>query len=466
VTVRAGAVSEARIEVSAGGTIRGTVTRAGGPVPGAQVWASPIGAASFGSKNTTTGPQGSFEIKGVLAGHYRVTVMPPGRRVGNLQSEVTVVEGQVAEVHFSEARGIRLHGTVRAGGAPVSGGGIYAAQPAGGFDNAGGDIGAAGEYSFDVPRPGTYMLMVRLENRAGFKASVTVPEGVSDVRHDIDVPLGQLSGLVVDAGTGAGVTGAQVGAFAAGAVEISMSALFQSLQAMGETDGEGRFILTGLSPGVYSLRVFPQGYAHARIERVEVLDGRPSPEVRIPVSRGVSLRARVLDAAGAPVARANAFLRDAAGGIVPSMRQPSSGADGVLELTDVAPGVYKLTVIQSSYAPSEETVRVEPEGVPSPEPVFRLGEGGKLEVRVTARRGAAEGAIVEVLDGEGRNTLQDVALMMGGKGLVTGADGRLVLEHLPAGDYRVSASLGESRSRAVKVTVREGESAEARLELE
>jgi len=405
-------------------------------------------------------------MKAVAPGDYRVSVTPGNRSRSNLQSDVTVFEGQVSEVHFAEAKGIRLFGVVRIGGVPVSGGSIYAAQVASG-GNSGADIGAAGDYSFEVPRPGTYMLMVQLQNRVGFKVSVTVPEGAADVQQDVDVPTGQISGIVVDAVTGTGVSDAQVGAFAAGGVEGSMSALFQSLQAMAQSDGEGRFTLTGIAPGAYSIRVFSSGYAHGRVDGVEVAERRPARDVRIPLSRGVSLRVRVLDDAGAPVARAMAFLRDAAGTIIPGVRQPSSGADGVLELADIAPGAYKVMVIQSSYAPSEQAVRVEAEGTPSVEPVFRLAPGGKIEVSVVARRGGpVEGAVVEIVDREGRNTLQDVALMMGGRNLVTSAEGRLALEHLPAGDYRLTASKGEARSRTEKVVVREGESAEVRLELE
>ncbi|MBI4601044.1 MAG: carboxypeptidase regulatory-like domain-containing protein [Planctomycetes bacterium] len=465
---RVGETLRVRIELAAGGAIRGAVARAGRPAPGLRVLATLTGAIGGAAREAVTGADGSFELKGLAPGIYelRVLAASAGRHTERARRTVEVLEGQTSEVSWEEAVGIRVWGIVTAGGVPMGGGRIQVVQLGREWDLGSSAIGPTGAYSFEVPGPGKYQLLIEAGGRGGAKAEVDVPAGAAEHRHDIDLPSGEVTGIVVDAATGDPVSGVEVVAFDAGAGTGSFARLLEGMKGMGRTDAEGRFTLQSLPPGEYTLRVMARGYAGARVDGVRVGDRSAPPEARIELERGVTLRARVLDPEGRPVAQAMAFLRDAEGSLVLSSRPARSGPDGTLAVEGVRPGAYEVTVVHAAYAPARAAV----DAASGEEPAIQLASGGSIAVEVTDRRGRpVEGAFVELLDEKGENVLDaySFARIAGGPSpAATAADGKAVVGHAAPGKYRVAAATASARSREERVTVEEGKAVEVRLRVE
>jgi protocatechuate 3,4-dioxygenase beta subunit len=471
IAVRSRGKTQVRIELRAGGTVRGLVERGGKPMAGTQVYLQYRSGAGP-QKSAVTAADGTFEIKGLLPGEYTATASAMGRRGAGWQMTegVSVVEGQTVELRFSETgAAIRLSGRVLSGDVPVSGGSLFFAQLERGWGGMQVEIDAGGNYSVELPRTGTYMIMASIGDRrqGGLKLRVDIPEGSASFRYDILVPSGSITGTVVDAETGRGVGGIEIATFAAGAAATSFLALFNELQAMGRTDDSGNFHIPGIPAGNYDLQAMLDGYAQVPQPPVEVVEGRATEGVRIVIERGVSFRARVLDPAGKPLARAMGLLREAGGALVLMRGEPpASDGEGVLELRGLRPGTYRLSVSHPAFATARQTVNVAAGG--APEPVFRLQQGGKVQVVVAGRNGTSiEGARVHVVNDRGEDVTDDGFPFKGGAASVaTGPQGFVVVGPVAAGTYRVSAEKGEVRSRDEKVAVGEGETVEVRVALE
>ncbi len=473
IAVASGSTSRVRVELTAGGSIRGLVSRDGQAVAGVRVnaWKND-GVQEYVGKDAATKTDGTYEIKGLPAGEYAVGVVRD-RRGGGFQSQerATVFEGQATEVNFDEEAGIRLTGRVLTGGTPVSGGRVNAIREDQGFaGGSSGEIDGAGNYSIELPGPATYSLMVEWRGRgraeAGVKVRVTVPPGATELRHDIELPTGSISGVVVDAETGQPIPEAQVIAFTAGAVPRSLSLLFGAMQSMAGSDGRGSFAIHNLPPGVYSLRVFTvEGYAEGRLERIEVGDGTNSEGHRIALGRGIGFVAQVIDAKGQPLAGAMGLLRTAAGDLVINPRQTVSDAEGNLEFLNIAPGVYKVTAIHPQYAAATAMMKVEPE---AEGPTLTLRPGGRVLVAVVDRKGQpVEGADVQLLDENGENVAEERIHFNAGaiKPGLTAKTGSTAFSQIGPGTYRAVALQGKAQSREEKLTVVEGQATEVRLTL-
>jgi len=473
IAAASGSTARVRVELTGGGSIRGLVSRQGQAVSGVRVnaWKSD-GVQEYVGKDSTTKPDGTYEINGLPPGEYSVGVIRDGRGGGIQNSErATVFEGQATELNFDEDAGIRLTGRVLAAGNPVSGGRINAMREDRGFGGgSSGEIDGAGNYSIELPGPATYSLMVEWRGRgrreSGVKVRVTIPPGASEMSHDIELPTGTISGVVVDAETGQPVPNAQIVAFTAGAVPRSLSLLFNAMQSMAGSDGQGRFSINNLAAGEYSLRIFAmEGFAEGRLERIEVEDGAISEGHRVALGRGIGFSAQVVDGKGQPVAGAMGLLRSASGELVIIPRPTASDAEGKLEFSSITPGVYRVTAIHPQYAAASATVRVEPE---VEGPTLTLRPGGKVLAAVVDRGGQLiEAAEVQILDEKGENVAEERIHFNAGsfKPGMTAKNGSATFDQLPPGTYRAVATKGKARSRDEKVTVAEGQSTEVRLTL-
>jgi hypothetical protein len=234
---------------------------------------------------------------------------------------------------------------------------------------------------------------------------------------------------------------------------------------MTQSDDRGRFAISNIPAGSYSLRVFAEGYADARLDGLEIEEGGSSPGHRLALERGISLQVRVVDGRGQPVAQAMALLRDSKGELVQFGRPSLSSADGVLEVRGVLPGAYHLTVVHASYAPGRSSVRVTPD---AETPTITLRPGGKVQVQVTSQKSRpVEGAHVEILNERGENVIEETMTFAMGReqSSLTRTNGSLVLDQVTPGTYRAVARKGNSRSREERLSIAEGEAADVRLTL-
>ena len=94
-----------------------------------------------------------------------------------------------------------------------------------------------------------------------------------------------------------------------------MMSLFKSMQSMGQTDGRGQFAIRNVAEGTYTLRVFMQGYADGRVDRVRVSRGNTDAG-EVGLERGIAFRVHVTSPDRKPLAGAMVLLRDERGSLV------------------------------------------------------------------------------------------------------------------------------------------------------
>ena len=470
VQAKVGAKVSVRIELRAGGTVRGRAVRGGNAVTSGWVTARPRSAGAA-QRNTQTGPDGSFELKGLAAGDYLIVVQDKNGGGPQLRRAVTVLEGQTVDIDLEGGAGVRLSGRIISQDGVLGEGRVEAIRLDQGVETGSrSDISPAGEYSLELPGPGTYSLMVSFGRGGGggTKLDVVVPAGSPEVHQDIELPSGRVGGTVVDASTGQAIPNVEVGAFVAGGGRGgSILSLYKSLQVMGRSDDAGRFVLSSLPEGSYDIRAFANGYVQVRRASIQVRASGAAREARVEMQKALSFSARAEDSGGRPISGALALLRDAEGELVLSGNPARSSGDGTLDVQGVVPGTYRMTVSHQAHAPARAVITVLEDGSVSPQPVFRLEKGGKIRLRVASGREPVDGATAEVVDDAGEDLMNDAGFFFLQEGSVaSGPDGIIEVGPFPPGVYKVSVTKEGKRSRAEKVAVREGETAEEAFTLE
>lgn len=229
------------------------------------------------------------------------------------------------------------------------------------------------------------------------KAVAVTANGVNDLG---DLLLGDrvvLRGRVID-GRGRAIPGASVSAYVGGGLDLSQGiALAMAQTALDNplpsdealTDGEGRFQLAALTPGrPYELKAKRSGYAMNVQADLVVAPDRASALLTIVLGEGATVRGKVVDEAGRPVARATVVaIEDVGGG---GMRGGFSATikrdfattkdDGTYVLDTLSRGGrYRFGVSAKGYAPLFDTMAggltVETEAVRD----FTLVLGGHIE---------------------------------------------------------------------------------------
>ncbi len=328
------------------------------PRTGTAVWA--VGPPPGDPRTTETDHDGRYEFRGLNAGAWSVSLdTPDGGVTGGSRTdtrEVQVREGDSVEVNFAASETVRAFGTVRRGGKVQSG--IQLEWS--GASRSGSTVTVrtdeAGAYEVPSLVAGDYWVTFD-----GTRIRVAVPGG-REARIDIDIPLGGISGRVLDRETRAAVAEAAVMAYYA---DLGSGAPNdgQRYAAFVQADASGAFAIEGLPPGGYTLEASKEGYAPELLGPVTVpKEGRAEGvEVLLGAARGRRdeggegrggcrpLRRRG-DAAGKPLADAVLTLFDAAGQVVESAAGPDcllfpsmlrTGPQGWLERLGVAPGHYR-----------------------------------------------------------------------------------------------------------------------------
>ena len=244
----------------------------------------------------------------------------------------------------------------------------------------------------------------------------------------------RLTGFVVD-GVGSPVAGADVSAeLERGAPDHALAPAKGSPRSIdagvaspaaiehAASAPDGHFIVEGLVPGRYRLRVTGPGLLAAEVRFVPV----PSDEARIVVARQISITGTVTDG-GKPVANANVGIRgDAIGGGL-EVRTDGAGAFSVANLPE---GRYQVYAWQAALA--ARTVRVS-----------RLGAGPFAPVELRLEAGAI--VVGRVIDrGEGTGLVAAIELRPSGDDQApryarSGDDGVFRIEGVPNGRWIADA---------------------------
>jgi hypothetical protein len=256
-------------------------------------------------------------------------------------------------------------------------------------------------------------------------AAIRAPEG-PHLTPDTGV---RISGFVVD-GAGAPVVGAEVSAELERGVPDKALATTQADAGAGPpaihvgapTAIDGKFLVGGLEPGRYRIRVTGAGLLPAEVRFIPV----PSDEVRIVVARQVRIEGTVVDGT-TPVANAVVGLRGEAIGGTIELRTDTKGAFAFAGLPE---GRYQLFAWQGALA--ARAVRINRLGAGPFEPVELRLESGAIVVGKVLDRETGAGLVAAV-------ELRPLGDDQAPRYARSGDDGVFRLEGIPHGEWVADA---------------------------
>jgi len=325
------------------GVISGQVTAGGQPLGGVQIDATD-GAATVSTVSITEGAVGGFVIRGLaVPGRYTVTFTREGyttesRTVAidstdpvsvdvNLSSSLGSVSGAVSAVSGGPLGGVAV--TVTGGAEPVVTSTISQGIGAGTWSVD--DLPAPGSYTVTFARAG-YVSQTRLITLAGAGATTT---GVDAALVSASATV---SGLVTDASGNP---------LALAGVELTDGVTTRTVKTA--DDPAGRFSLTGVAPGSYTLTVSFTG-ATPVVQVVTVQAGE-TRDLPLQLGRQAALTGRVVTPDGAPFPGLEVRLYDPNAFPSTSTNVPkvTTGPDGTYTFTSIAaPADFVVAVFASS----------------------------------------------------------------------------------------------------------------------
>ncbi len=222
-----------------------------------------------------------------------------------------------------------------------------------------------GDYSlrFWAARDSVFLTTSAAGSDLPFAETVPLEPGVTEVEHDVQLPAGEIRGVVRDAETGAPIRGASVHFSNTVPREGKNPAV--RFKSGVDTDADGRFSLTNLSSDPIDVEVNDDGYSPAKFPNVV-----PTPdaaELDIRMEKGVRLVGTVTDPAGSPVAGATVGIDPDAEGYF-FTQTTSTTAAGEFEFRNLGPGPHLLGVLQCGFTLALRDSYIEPPGADSPEP--------------------------------------------------------------------------------------------------
>lgn len=240
-------------------------------------------------------------------------------------------------------------------------------------------------------------------------------------------------GVVADAATGRPVPRFRVFALEHRGLGDYVQPTFASFD-----DAAGRFELTGLDPGNYTLFVDAPGYAVRRLERRALGVGELELEVRL--ERGFPVRGWVRDADGEPIAGARVLSEhDVPSEILPidldalPIDVPSAvvtGNDGYFEIPALETGDHVLRATAPGFGPAWSERLELASGVVADELAFELRPGSRVSGSVVRADGSpwvGARVIAMSVDFEGRRTCQAFGMA------TVDESGRYAIDDLPSG---------------------------------
>ena len=233
------------------GDLKGVVrnSKNGLPIPKVNIFTTPA------SQSVTTDDIGQYEIKNITVGEYTATAEKAG--YDTVKISVVIQAGQITTADFfltevdtstPPTTGM-IEGTVRDAqtGAALSGA-VLSTDPTTDVVTSSSD----GSFSFENITPGEYSISVTKNGYQNASVSVTVTAGKTTRADIVLLPsFGSISGVVKDATTELPIQG----------VNIQTDPATSSVT----TDSDGRYTISGITPGSYKVKTSKSGYADAEI---------------------------------------------------------------------------------------------------------------------------------------------------------------------------------------------------------
>jgi len=470
---------EVVIHLPAGASIQGAALDVSGrPVRGRTVFCR-TGQGWSRSKMARTDREGRFMFKGLAAGTYTVRLVTegssfftsPGESPENI--EVTVSEGELKEVLLREAAlsGARLSGVVTDGGIRLDNGFMTLASEKDG-ETRSALINSDGSYSVAGVAPGSHRLTIRTtvdDQSESATMRVQIPDQ-QDVQLDLQLPGGEINGVVVDSSSGIPLPGARVVLQPETGRTPPGFARWTGTQTTG-CDEEGRFRLRKLGAGTYRIDVTPPrdllgplgtGYCSAEIGGLVVAEERTINDVEIRLAVGGGLQVVVVDenqqaitgalitareesTLGTPVSGSEA---DGGGFVGPFFGSNRSSRrtdrEGQALLTGVAQGLFTVTVQANEYGQRVESgVSIEEGKISNLS--FSLEKGYEVAVRLSdGENQPIERTTLTLTDSLGRR----LTLFGGDRERQVNRDGTFPLGHLAGGTYTLTARWSDQEASA------------------
>lgn len=397
------------------------------------------GAAGAPALKAATDADGRFRIAGLASGAFDLEL----RRAGFAKKTVSGIDvpKKAEPVDLGSIvlePGLRIQGIVSApDGNPIEGAEVSLATPSAGpmmafmprragKQPAAATTGPDGRFAIeDLPKGEKVSLGF---SRAGYldapQASIEVPQAVT-----LEVtmqPASKVSGIVKGP-DGKPVPGAQVNLTRTSGGGIGGEVIKMIMRDGATADDEGRFLYDDIRPGQIALSAVAPGLQEAKLDGVEVPEGKDVEGIELPLKAGSIVIGRVLapDGRAAIGARINPVTDEAEpiriGGAL-------SDGDGYYRLEGLAPGKVAVEATHDDYV---RTVR-EVEARPGTNTLNLQFEGGQEVSGLVADAAGAPIAGATV-------SLSTVGRYWGGPETRTGADGTFRLAGVGDGDYSLGA---------------------------
>lgn len=216
--------------------------------------------------------------------------------------------------------------------------------------------------------------------------------------------------------------------------------------ATGATAEDGQSLISGLAPGTYDLLVSAAGHTAAEVQDVVVVVANVSAAA-VTLAASGEIAGDVVTDSGTPdpaddLALEGATVTVAEDGTGTVVAEVQTDASGTFQVTDLAAGLYDLTVAKAGFV-TQEVPDVPASLVGGGVHVVLAALFADLRVTVMQAGTAVEGATVVVTDPLG-NVVLDAA---------TDALGQVVALALPTATYTVSATLADTTNLVVQVAL-------------
>jgi len=327
------------------------------------------------AEKTIHADDGSYAIDNVPPGTVDLVVRAAGY-VSGTRGDITAEDGKtVTGIDIQLDRGAAISGRVTAGGTPVAGADVRPASQRMApmmsqqisASGAGATTDGDGFYKLDGIAEGDRLIEFHKQGFVTAQKPVQVKAG-NDVHLDVELDPGkELRGRVVDR-SGSGIAGANISASGAGERRAGPMAV---------TDGDGMFVLSGLTEGKYEVSARKEGMVSGDAIDVDLPQTRP---LTLTLDAGATINGRV---SGIPAEQLPQVIVTASGGT--SRNQTTADASGNFTLPGFPDGQVRVDAIltaggQRRMAPSK-TIVIENGAAPTVELNFE--EGITVSGRVT-----------------------------------------------------------------------------------
>ncbi|MFG6149247.1 carboxypeptidase regulatory-like domain-containing protein [Halobacillus sp. B23F22_1] len=333
------------------GSIEGQLIDADGdPITGANLQLKLLNDLNVTIITILANPDGSFVFSNIEPGTYVIQASAPGfqsKNVGVLVQADAITQS-VIQLDSSPAV---LTGQVisQQSGTGIIGSTVTVSDPLTGSILGSGFTNQAGEFRIENLPAGSYNVTASASNFGSASTAVVLTAGdESTVILSLASNPGQVTGTVIDRITGFILAGASVQVFdQTGAFVFSTN-----------TDAQGNYIATGLSPATYTVLSSFNGYANQLISLTVTADETSIASFALDPNPS-TLTGQVTDDNGSPIAGAQIIVRQftAAGPIIATAL---SHDDGFYLIPGLPQGSFTIIATAPNYGTQASSVLLEP----------------------------------------------------------------------------------------------------------